>query len=141
MRSLSIVWQRLVSVGGKTCERCEATYQELQGAVATLREALRPLGIEPTLETREIDEDSFRAHPAESNRIWIAGRSMEEWLDARVGSSPCCSVCGDSECRTVEIGGSVFETIPRQLFLRAALMAASRLLDSPARGAAGKGGR
>ncbi len=129
MKSLPIIWQRLVSSDGKTCDRCNATYQEMEQAVSKLKEALRPLGIEPTLEIREIDEKSFKANPSESNRIWIAGRPMEEWLGARVGSSRCCSVCGESECRTVEVGGTTFEAIPEKLFLKAALVASSQLLD------------
>lgn len=129
MKSLPIIWQRLVTSDGKTCDRCNATYQEMQRAVSRLKKALRPLGIEPTLEIREIDEKSFKANPSESNRIWIAGRPMEEWLGARVGSSRCCSVCGESECRTVEVGGTTFEAIPEKLFLKAALVASSQLLD------------
>jgi len=127
--SLPIIWQRLVSSDGKTCDRCSATHQEMQQAVSKLKVTLRPLGIEPTLEVREIDERSFKANPSESNLIWIAGRPMEEWLGARVGSSRCCSVCGESECRTVEVEGTTFEAIPERLFLRAALIASSQLLD------------
>lgn len=100
----------------------------MERAVAKLNQSLRPLGIEPRLEIREIDEKSFKANPSESNRIWIAGRPMEDWLGANVGSSPCCSVCGTSECRTVEVEGTTFETIPEKLFLKAALVAASQLL-------------
>ena len=76
-----------------------------------------------------ISQASFQTDPSESNRVWIAGRPMEEWLGARVGSTPCCSVCGDSECRTVEVGGTTFEAVPEQLFIRAALVAASTLVD------------
>ena len=90
MTQLPIVWQRLVSADGRTCQRCNATYQQLQGAVAKLRDVLKPLKLEPTLEVREIDERSFKNKPAESNRIWIAGKPVEEWLAASVGSSPCC---------------------------------------------------
>lgn len=129
MKLLPIIWQRLVSSDGKTCDRCNATYREMQRAVSKLKAALRPLGIEPTLEIREIDETSFKANPSESNRIWIAGKPMEEWLGARVGSSRCCSVCGESECRTVEVGEAAFEAIPEKLFLKAALVASSLLLD------------
>ena len=96
-------------------------------AVSKLKEVLSPLGIVPTLEIREIDDKSFRVNPLESNRIWIAGKPMEEWLDAKVGSSRCCSVCGDSECRTVEVEGSSFEAIPEKLLIKAALVASSRL--------------
>jgi anti-sigma factor RsiW len=129
MQQLPIVWQRLVSSGGTTCPRCNSTHQEVQKAVDKLKEALRPLGMEPVLQIREIDEKVFKATPSESNRIWIGGRPMEEWLGAHVGSSRCCSVCGDSACRTVEVGGATFETIPEALFLKAALIAASQLLE------------
>lgn len=44
---------------------------------------------------------------------------MEEWLGASVGSSRCCFVCGNSECRTVEVGATTLEIIPEQLFLKA----------------------
>ena len=56
---------------------------------------------------------------------------MEEWLDATVRSSPCWSVCGESECRTVTVRGTTFEAIPERLILRAALRASSELLDDP----------
>lgn len=128
MKQLPIVWQRLVSPDGTTCDRCSATYLEMQRALSTLEKALRPLGIAPRLEVKGIDEKTFKANPSESNRIWIAGRPMEEWLDARVGSSRCCSVCGDSECRTLEVGGTTFETITDKLLLKAALVAAAELL-------------
>jgi hypothetical protein len=101
----------------------------MQRAIERLKSVLHPLGIEPNLEIREIDEKSFKANPSESNRIWIAGRPMEEWLGASVGSSRCCSVCGESECRTLEVGISTFEVIPEKLFLKAALVASAQLLD------------
>lgn len=141
MVPLPIVWQRLVSLDGKTCDRCDVTHQEIRRAFNKLKEALRPLNIEPTLETRAIDEQSFKADSSESNRIWIAGRPMEEWLGARVGSSRCCSVCGDSECRTVEIAGATFEAIPEKLFLEAALIASAQLLDPTTEGQSRDGGR
>jgi hypothetical protein len=135
------MWQRLVSAEGTTCDRCDATYQAIQRAVSTLKEALRPLGIEPTLEMRAIDEQSFKANPSESNRIWIAGKPMEEWIGAKVGSSRCCSVCGDVECRTVEAGGVTFEAIPEKLFLKAALIASAHVLDPTTEGPLREGAR
>lgn len=129
MISLPIMWQRLVSSDGETCDRCDATHQAIERAVRTLKDALRPLGIEPSLETREIGEQAFQANPSESNRIWIAGRPMEEWIGASVGSSRCCSVCGESECRTMDVAGTTFEAIPEKLLLKAALIAAGHMLD------------
>lgn len=131
MMKMPIVWQRLV-MSGETCERCGNTGRELEAAVAKLAAALQPLGIEPVLETRAIDEAGFRANPAESNRVWIAGRSVEEWLGADVGMSRCCSVCGDSDCRTLVVGDRTYETVPEELFIRAGLMAASQALMAPA---------
>ncbi len=132
MRTLAIIWQRLVSPEGKTCDRCAATQQEVERALGTLESVLRPLAIVPRLEISEIDDASFRANPAESNRIWIAGKPMEEWLGGRVGSSRCCSVCGESECRTVEVSGTTFEAIPERLIVKAALIASSEMLDDMA---------
>lgn len=129
MKQLPIIWQRLVSQNGSTCPRCHDTGQGVRQALARLKEALAPLGIEPALECLEISEDVFKSEPLESNRIWIAGKPMEEWLEGRVGSSLCCSVCGDSECRTVDVEGTTFETIPESLIVRAALIAASQMLD------------
>ena len=131
MKVMTIQWQRLVSQG-RTCDRCAATQSGVERAVAILASALRPLGIEPRLQVGEIDPASFAEDPSESNRIWISGRPLEEWLRADVGSSPCCSVCGESECRTVEAGSRRFEAIPEALILKAALMAASDMLDDGA---------
>ncbi|WP_132564506.1 DUF2703 domain-containing protein [Rhizobium sullae] len=50
----------------------------------------------------------IRENPSESSRIWIAGKPVEEWLAASVGSSRCCSVRGGTPCRTMEVEGAVF---------------------------------
>ena len=127
MKQMPIVWKRLVK-GGETCARCGNTRRELEAAVAKLATSLRPLGIEPMLETQEIDETAFKANPSESNRVWIAGKPIEEWLHANVGMSRCCSVCGDSDCRTLEVGGRSYETILEEQFIKAGLMAGSQMV-------------
>jgi hypothetical protein len=139
MRPLAILWQRLVNSRGETCDRCALTFEALQRAVKKLDDVLAPLGIEPSLETIEIQECSFQADPSGSNRIWIAGKPLEEWLGGQAGSSPCCSVCGDAECRTLEAGGKVFEAIPEHLILQAALMAAARMLEPDSEAASLRG--
>ena len=103
-----------------------------QHAVHTLQQVLRLIDIEPHLEIRELDGETFKQDPSASNRIWIAGKPMEEWLEGNVGSSRCCSVCGESECRTIEVSGTTFEAIPERLILKAALLAASDLVDTTA---------
>ena len=129
MKPMRILWKRLVK-GRETCTRCGDTGRELEAAVAKLAAALQPLGIEPVLETQEIDEAAFKTNTSESNRVWIAGKPIEEWLGADVGMSRCCSVCGDSDCRTLEVGGRTYETIPEEQFIKAGLMAASQMIAS-----------
>ena len=129
MKTLPVVWKRLVSAG-ETCPRCGSTQKNVVDAVAQLESALQPLGIRPVLETRAIDAATFRVDPAQSNRIWIGGRPMEEWLGARAGSSPCCEVCGDLPCRTMEVDGRSYEAIPQQLIVKAAVIAASRMIGA-----------
>ncbi len=129
MKNLSITWQRLVDESGSTCPRCAGTEQEMQRAVERLRAALEPLGVQPVLETREIAPATFMQQPDQSNRIWIGGRPLEDWLGERTGSSRCCDACGDEECRTLEINGASHEVIPEALVVRAGLIAASQLLD------------
>ena len=131
MRPLQIVWKRLVK-GGETCTRCGDTGRELEAAVAKLKFALQTLGIVPLLETQEIDEAAFKTKTSESNRVWIAGKPIEEWLGADVGMSRCCSVCGDSDCRTLEVGGRTYETISEEQFIKAGLMAASQMITTAA---------
>ena len=127
MRQMPIVWKRLV-MGGETCNRCGDTGRELDLAVAKLAASLLPLGIEPILKLQELSETEFKVNPSESNRVWIAGKPVEEWLGASVGMSRCCSVCGDSDCRTLEIEGRSYEAIPEDQLVKAGLIAASQMI-------------
>lgn len=129
MKQLPIVWQRLVNTQGNTCPRCQGTGQEVQRAVERLRLMLEPLGVTPALEMRELDEATFMNQPAESNRIWIGGKPIEDWIEGQAGSSQCCDECGDNDCRTLEVGGQSYEVPPEALLVRAGIIAASRLLD------------
>jgi hypothetical protein len=81
---------------------------------------------------REAVDASFALNPNESNRIWILDRPIKR-IGGSVGSSRCSSVCGESECRTVEVRGTTFEVIPERLVVRAALIAAAQLLDDEKR--------
>lgn len=129
MKELTITWQRLIDSTGSTCPRCAGTHQQVQQAVDRLRAALEPLGVRPVLEMREIDPATFLQQPDQSNRIWVGGRPLEDWLGARSGSSQCCDACGDAECRTLEIDGTSHEVVPEALLVRAGLIAASQLFD------------
>lgn len=131
MRPMNILWRRLV-IGSETCPRCGDTGRELETAVIKLAAVLRPLGIDPLLETQEIDEATFKMNTAESNRIWVAGKPIEYWLGASVGMSRCCTACGDSDCRTIEVDGRTYETIPEDQIIKAGLIAASQMIGPSA---------
>lgn len=134
MPELRILWQRLVDDAGNTCERCGNTQLELEHAVQKLRQVLLPLGLEPILEQKTLDAHSFVSDPSQSNRIWINGKALEEWIDGEVGMTPCCTtVCEDAECRTMEVGNDVFEVIPEELIVKAALLAAAELVSPTTR--------
>ncbi|MEE9457260.1 MAG: DUF2703 domain-containing protein [bacterium] len=124
--TLTITWQRLVE-GGETCPRCSATEEELDKAVGQLAAALEPLGIAVVFKKEELTAAAFKAAPAASNRIWLNGRLMEDWLGGRSDTSVCCDVCGDEECRTVVVDGEVYESVPAALVVKAGLAAASAL--------------
>jgi hypothetical protein len=117
-RSLVISWQRLV-LEGNTCPRCGTTEEELDKAVSQLKEKLNPQGIEVVLKKEEITMDEFKQNPLMSNRITFNGQSLEDLLNAKAGHSKCCDVCGDEECRTIETGGTNYETIPAELIVEA----------------------
>lgn len=101
----------------------------MQHAFERLKYTLEPLGVEPTLEISDLDQATFDSNPTESNRIWIAGIPMEDWLEGKPGRSQCCNECGDNECRTLEVGGETYEVIPEQLLIRAGLIAATFKLN------------
>ncbi|UCB56858.1 MAG: DUF2703 domain-containing protein [Candidatus Omnitrophota bacterium] len=134
MKVLKIKWQRLVSHEDMTCQRCRATGSEVHKAVEKLRRSLGPLGVKVVLEEKVLTPDACSKDISQSNRIWIAGKPLEEWFGAKVGKSPCSTCCGelkkDVECRTVEIGGKVYETIPEVFIIQAGLLAAIEIIKS-----------
>lgn len=122
---LKIEWERLVSEG-ETCPRCHATETEIEKAILHLHSLLNSSGIQIVLEKREITPEQFKENPFLSNRIIINGRLLEDYLFAKTGKSPCCSVCGPNDCRTVILNDKeIYESIPAELIIKASLMAVS----------------
>ena len=132
---LKITWQRLVDEKGQTCQRCGSTEKELQKALQSLKKSLTPLGIKVALEKKTLDPATVAKDISQSNRIRVGERTLEEWLGAQVGKSLCgfcCAELGEQvECRTVEVEGQVYETIPAKLIVRAGLLAAAGLYEEP----------
>ena len=135
MQTLKILWQRLVDERGRTCDRCGTTETAVEEAVQKLKRSLKELGIEVVLEKKTLSPSTFLKDPLESNRIWVAGEPFEKWLSAATGQSKCCSICGDSDCRTVTVGGKIYEAIPAELIVKAGLLAGAQLLHGESRGA------
>ncbi len=129
VKNLTIKWQRLVSEG-QTCPRCGSTEGELEKAISTLKQSLTPLGIEVVLEKNELSVAEFKKDPLKSNQIWLNDRPLEDLIGGNVSKSPCCDVCGQSECRTVGVGGEVYEVIPADVIIKAGLLAASQLVST-----------
>lgn len=127
MKTITIEWQRLVREG-QTCDRCTDTGSATGAAVEKLRNCLSQIGVDVRLETKSLDPSTFEKAPAESNRIRIDGKTLEEWLDGTTGRSQCCGPCGDAGCRTVTVDGTTYETVPEELILRAGLVAAAEKL-------------
>ena len=126
--NLKIKWKRLISKG-ETCPRCGSTEEELRKAVSILKKSFTPLGIKVILEKEELSVTEFKKDPLESNRIWINNRLLEDWIEGSVGHSPCCDVCGPHDCRTMEVQGQIYETIPADIIIKAGLSAASKLVS------------
>lgn len=133
---LPIEWQRLMDRRGETCERCGGTEKELRKAFSMLKRSLRPLGFKVTLEKTSLGPECAK-DIIDSNRITIAGRTLEHWLDAKVGSSACGSCCAKLgemvECRTTTVDGETYEVIPAELIVKAGLKAASEAMGTPAK--------
>ena len=83
-----------------------------------------------------LNEANFKEDPSASNRIWIAGKPLEEWIEAKVGASRCTSVCGDSDCRTVEVNGKSLEVVLQDVLIKAALKASKARHKRMSHGAA-----
>ncbi|MBD3334404.1 MAG: DUF2703 domain-containing protein [Candidatus Eisenbacteria bacterium] len=131
---LAIHWQRLVNEEGKTCDRCGGTEEEIHRAVADLASSLSSLGIRVVLREEELSPQEFAKEPGESNRVWVAERPLEEWLEGEVGMSPCAFCCseieGASDCRTLSVEGETYEVIPARMIVKAGLLAASEIIPA-----------
>ena len=127
MKTIVIEWQRLLDEQKQTCPRCGSTEEEVEKAVQELNRLLKQSEIVVNLVKKAIDPASFQKDVLQSNKILIAGKTLEEWLGARTGQSKCCETCGDAECRTVEYADETHEAIPADLIVGAGLAAAARL--------------
>ncbi len=135
VKTLTVRWQRLVDEEGQSCDRCGTTETAVEDSIQKLKRSLKELDIDVVLEKKALSPSTFSKDPLQSNRIWIAGKPIEEWLSATIGQCQCCATCGDSECRTVTVDGKTYEAVPAELIVKAGLLAASQLFHGEPQGA------
>ncbi|MCS7240244.1 MAG: DUF2703 domain-containing protein [Candidatus Bipolaricaulota bacterium] len=128
MAILRVQWVHF-SIEGETCPRCAETGQEVKRAVHMLQEALSPLGVKVELEEVELTPEEFSRNPLRSNEIRLNGTLLEEWLQASTTQTRCCDVCGDVDCRAVEVEEQIHEIIPAELIVKAGLLAAAQAIE------------
>lgn len=121
---VNMKWQHMTDKDGKTCDRCGATEAALKQAV----EQLESKGVKVNLEVKDMTSEEFAKNCAESNRIWLNDKPIEEILGATVGTSKCSGECAahkaDAQCRTMIVEGKTFEAVPTELIVKAGLMSA-----------------
>lgn len=130
---MEIKWRRPVPGGGLNPSAGTAE-EEILTAVSLLESSLSPLGIEVSFIKEELSAGQFENDPSESNRIWINGRSLEEYFLAETKKSPCCGGCGSSGCGPAEAAGPARETLLADLIVQAGTEAASELAGSKKEG-------
>ena len=144
--TLTVSWQRLVDETGKTCQRCSDTQREVRAAADILKRSLRPLNINVLVEEVPMSPEMVAKDTSQSNRVFVDGRPLADWLGGTVGMSPCRSCCPhlgpDVKCRTLTVDGKTYEAIPATLIVRVGLRAADNALAKrpPAKPCCPKGG-
>ena len=128
-KTLHITWQRLVDDFSATCPRCCDTEKNLDAAVERLRPLLAQQGIHVALRKKRLRPLAFNRNPLASNLLSIEGKALETWLQAETGTSECCDVCGDSECRTLIYEGFSYEGVPMELIARGILKAVEAIFQ------------
>jgi len=119
LQSLLIEWRHL-DKDGNTCARCADTGTALDAVVKQLAGECRPRGMDIRFKETRLDEGRI----AESNSVFINGRPIDEILPgANTGMNHCESCCAftgrDMQCRTLTIGGQLWEAIPESLLREA----------------------
>ncbi|MHC4695217.1 MAG: DUF2703 domain-containing protein [Planctomycetota bacterium] len=144
--TLTVKWQRLVDETGNTCGRCSDTQREVRIASDILKRSLRPLNMHVVVEEMPMSPGTVAKDTSQSNRIFVDGRPLADWLGGKIGMSPCESCCPDLgpnvKCRTLTVDGNTHEAIPAALIVRAGLRAADVALAKrlPSKPCCAKGG-
>lgn len=120
MKTVTVEWRHLEKEG-KTCDRCDATGQDIKALAQRLQEEYRSKGVEILFLETKLSETEIE----QSNLILINGKPIETLLPlTTVSENPCCScteLTGRQEsCRTIIRNGRTHEAVPRE-FIREAI--------------------
>jgi hypothetical protein len=127
MKQLAVEW-RHYDKEGATCQRCGATGANLRQVVREVEGELAAAGIRLSLTETLLPE----ALIPQSNLILFNGVPLEELLAGAAAAENECASCAcmtgqDTQCRTLEYGGTTFEEIPADLIRQAVRAAVARL--------------
>ena len=123
MKNLHIEWKHYEK-DGTTCERCGDTGQSLKQAFEKLRGELAERNIGLTFTETILPEQDI----PESNSILFNDVPLESLIPGAKTSENHCRSCSEltgreTRCRTVEVGGALYEALPEALIRQAALQA------------------
>lgn len=129
-KTLAIEWHRMVDKDGNVCCGGDAARMEVETARAKLAEELEGSGIEVVLAKTDHSPEECMDCPECANCIMVAGKGINQWLDAEMTGSPCGGVCkkamGDNfECQNLVYEGKTYDVIPADLIVKAGLLAAA----------------
>ncbi|PMP96717.1 MAG: heavy metal sensor signal transduction histidine kinase [Thermodesulfobacterium geofontis] len=119
MEFIKVTWQGLIDKNGKTFERFNKTYLNIESALRKLDPLISNLGIKIILEKKELTEEEFEKDPLSSNRVFINGEPIEDILNLKIGESICCGTCKGLECRTILEDKKETEEIPEKYIITA----------------------
>jgi len=129
-RTLALEWQRMIDEDGNVCCGSEATRMAVETARAKLAQALEASGIEVVLTKTDFTPEECVDCPERANRVLVAGRGVDFWLQAETGSSPCEGFCKQTlgekgSCQNLMYEGQTYDVIPADLIVKAGLAAAA----------------
>jgi arsenite methyltransferase len=125
-KELHIEW-RHIRDRATTCSRCAATGQTLDDVVGQLATELEGRGVQLTFTETVLPPHEV----ATSNVLLFNGVPLERLLHRAKASDNHCGSCSalfeqETNCRTIEQDGEVYEAIPEALIRQAALAAIAR---------------
>lgn len=118
MRIIRIEWKHY-DKEGETCTRCNTTGDNIKAALEAISEDRSRKKIKIDYKETILEADKM----PESNTVIINGQKIEDILNAKASENYChscsCLAGSDTNCRTIELSGQSYESIPKEMILEA----------------------